>query len=222
LAWRLRGSSSLWRGRRQNSCPKTLGNHSKPLQTPRRVLRSLWRVLVRKQMDPPFLYRFVQRFGRSRTFLIISDTLPWEVLACYRGHRASDSIFRSERNIRKSFLFTRRISDLRSTPSDLATLHWLSLQIGKPRKKHKIAFPSNLYRKVYSNAISSSLIAQYAVGRTFWECFDDYTLETLLKVLMNRFLPALGMFLTPVFSRWCEVFRVIEMFLATPARFCAV
>ena len=71
------------------------------------------------------------------------------------------NIFSIGKNSRKSFLFTFRITNLRSAPGDLATLHWL--QIGKSRKKcSKIVFPGNLYRKVYSNAISCSY---YAVGR---------------------------------------------------------
>ena len=56
----------------------------------------------------------------------------------------------------------------------------------------------------------------------FGERFDDYTLETLLKPLINRFRSALDMCWTKVSSRLCKVFSVIAMFLATLARFCAV
>jgi hypothetical protein len=64
-AWRLRGTTSLWRDQRPNSCPKTFGNHSRPLQTPQRVLRSQCRALARQQLRPPFcivLYRVFERF----------------------------------------------------------------------------------------------------------------------------------------------------------------
>ena len=55
----------------------------------------------------------------------------------------------------------------------------------------------------------------------FGERFDDYTLETLLKLPIIRLSSALDMCCTNTFSRLCEVFSVIGMFLATGAQFCA-